>query len=216
MGKRTYDQACALARALDVVGERWTFLLIRELMIGPCRFVDLLRNLPGIGTNLLTERLKQLEAWELIEKRELPPPAASSVYQLASRGRALVPAVLELVRWGLSLPAPEAPAQHSRPEWDIVALRAVFDAERAAGVRLRAQFVVEDFPYRVDIHDGELLVEPGNTEDPDFTVRTDRQTLAEVTRRGGWMETQDTGGFEVEGDKNWAAEFIRTLRIPAL
>src|SRR5918996_4677686 len=100
MGKRRYDQYCALARALDVVGERWTLLLVRELLLGPRRYTDLLGGLPGIGTNLLADRLRYLEQVGLVRRRVLPPPAGSTVYELTELGRELEPTVFALGRWG--------------------------------------------------------------------------------------------------------------------
>lgn len=100
MTTRSYHQLCGLAFALDVVGERWTILIIRELVAGPQRFTDLMTGLPGISTNLLTERLKGLEQRGVIVRRILPPPAASTVYELTDVGRGLMPTLLELGRWG--------------------------------------------------------------------------------------------------------------------
>ena len=87
MSKRSYNQYCAVARALDIVGERWTLLIVRELLTGPKRFKDLLEGLPGIGTNLLTGRLKDLEGYGVVHRVTLPPPAASKVYELTELGR---------------------------------------------------------------------------------------------------------------------------------
>src|SRR2546423_2143166 len=99
MTRRIYNQYCSLAYALDIVGERWTLLIVRELGLGPRRFADLLRNLPGIGRNLLTARLRHLEEQGLVRRTELPPPAASRVYELTEEGRGLAPAMTELSRW---------------------------------------------------------------------------------------------------------------------
>src|SRR2546427_742794 len=89
--KRSYDQWCAVARSLDIVGERWTMLIVRDLLVGPKRYTDLLTGLPGIGTNLLAQRLRELEANGLVERADLPPPAAATVYRLTERGEALWP-----------------------------------------------------------------------------------------------------------------------------
>src|SRR5690606_18555587 len=100
MTTRSYNQYCGLAYALDLVGERWTLLIIRELMAGPRRFTDLFHGLPGISTNLLTERLKNLEQYELIHRRTLPPPAATTVYELTPLGRSLETVLIEMGKWG--------------------------------------------------------------------------------------------------------------------
>ncbi len=101
MSKRSYNQYCAVARALDIVGERWTLLVVRELLSGPKRFKDLLAGLPGIGTNLLTARLKDLEGYRVVRRTILPPPAGSKVYELTELGRSLEPVVAALGQWGL-------------------------------------------------------------------------------------------------------------------
>lgn len=109
MTNKTYNQYCAIACALDVVGERWSLLLVRNLCSGPKRYSDLLKGMPGISTNILTNRLKALEANEVITTRYLPAPAASSVYDLTARGQALIPALSALAQWGASsMGAPEA------------------------------------------------------------------------------------------------------------
>jgi DNA-binding HxlR family transcriptional regulator len=109
MTHRTYDQYCAIASALDIIGDRWTLLVVRNLLLGPKRFVDLMRGLPGISTNLLTERLRLLEAQGIAQTRYLPPPAASTVYELTETGQALTDILSALARWGslaLSEPRP--------------------------------------------------------------------------------------------------------------
>ncbi len=103
MGRRSYNQGCGVARALDVVGERWTLLLVRELLSGPKRFKDLLEGLCGIGTNLLAARLKDLEGNGIVRRSTLPPPAGSSVYELSEMGRSLEPVIVALCRWELQL-----------------------------------------------------------------------------------------------------------------
>src|SRR3954447_8418989 len=100
MVKRSYGQYCALARAFDVIGERWTPLVVRELAVGPRRYADLLDGLPGIGTSLLAARLRDLEADGLVRQRRLPPPAARNVYELTPDGWELAEALLPLARWG--------------------------------------------------------------------------------------------------------------------
>lgn len=101
MTKRTYQQFCPVARSLDVLGERWTLLILRDLLSGPRRYTDLRQGLPGMASNLLATRLAELADADLVERVELPPPAASTVYQLTERARGLEPALLDLARWGL-------------------------------------------------------------------------------------------------------------------
>src|SRR5437763_13541599 len=116
MTSRSYDQFCGVARALDLVGERWALLLVRDLLLGPKRFTDLRRGLPGIGTNVLAARLKELERAGVIARRTLPPPAASVVYELTEYGRALEGPLLALGRWGARSMRAREPAQTLRSE----------------------------------------------------------------------------------------------------
>ncbi|MCG8591686.1 MAG: winged helix-turn-helix transcriptional regulator [Proteobacteria bacterium] len=119
-----YAQFCPLARASEILGERWTLLILRELFVGPQRFSDLRRRLIGVSPSVLTARLERLEALELIERRSWSPPSAARVYALSASGRALEPALLELIRWGMRfLEAPE-PGDHLEPDWLVLGLRA--------------------------------------------------------------------------------------------
>src|SRR5581483_5967561 len=132
---RSYNQYCGLAYALDIVGERWTLLIIRELMAGPRRFTDLLEGLPGVSTNLLTERLKELEQQGLLRQRRLPPPAASAVYELTSVGLELEQSLLELGRWGSQfVPASPDGAKLLHASSYALTLKTFFRPELAQGL----------------------------------------------------------------------------------
>ena len=156
MVKRSYDQNCSLAYTLDVIGERWTLLLIRELLTGPKRFTDLLKNLPGIGTNLLAARLKELEEVGVLERKTLPPPAASAVYDLTDLGRELQPALVELVRWGNKLPREPRGTEYSRAGWAILAMHAAFQPQAAEGVKETYEFRIGDEVFYARINDGTI------------------------------------------------------------
>src|SRR5919199_1965193 len=123
---RTYDQFCGVAHALDLVGERWALLVVRDLILGPKRFTDLRRGLPRIGTNVLAARLKELEQAGVVQRRVLPPPAASTVYELTDYGRELEGPLLALGRWGARSLGPRQDGQALRSEWFGVALKAFF------------------------------------------------------------------------------------------
>src|SRR5437899_2302027 len=114
---RSYQQYCALARGLDVIGDRWTLLIVRELLIGEARYSDLLKGLPGIATNLLATRLTELEGTGLVRREVVPPPAAATVFRLTSRGAALRPVIYELGRWAAPLMTPPGPGEHMRARW---------------------------------------------------------------------------------------------------
>jgi DNA-binding HxlR family transcriptional regulator len=117
VGEFRYAQFCPLARATEIVGERWTLLVVRELLLGAQRFSDLLRRLAGVSSSVLADRLARLEARGVVRRRELPPPACASVYELTERGLALRPAVLELARWGARFLEPPRPGEHLEPDW---------------------------------------------------------------------------------------------------
>src|SRR5205809_2716919 len=132
MTSRSYEQFCGIARALDLVGERWALLIVRDLILGPKRFTDLRGGLPAIGTNVLAARLKELERGGVVARRTLPPPAASTVYELTDYGRTLEGPVLALGRWGARSMGPRQDGQALRSEWFGVALKAFFRPEAAA------------------------------------------------------------------------------------
>jgi DNA-binding HxlR family transcriptional regulator/putative sterol carrier protein len=158
MSKRNYKQVCALARSLDIVGERWTLMIVRELLFGPRRYSDLLRELPGLGTNLLAQRLKDLEQAGIIAQRRLPPPAASAVYELTTNGRtSLRPVIRALTDFGLSY------LQYPPPTGDFVpasstmgALYKFFQPDRAAGVSLSVELHTAEDVFICDIKNGEM------------------------------------------------------------
>ena len=123
MSRFRYAQFCPVARAVEVIGERWTLLIGRELLIGPQRFSDLLRRLPGLSSSVLAERLARLEERGLVARRELPPPTPASVYELTEAGRALKPLLYELARFGLRFMDRPRPGDHSEPDWLFLGLQ---------------------------------------------------------------------------------------------
>jgi DNA-binding HxlR family transcriptional regulator len=198
MDRRSYNQFCATARTLDVIGERWTLLIVRELITGPKRYKDLLESLPGIGTSLLAARLKHLERSELIRHVELPPPAGSKVYELTEAGRDLEPTVMAIARWGLRwvLTAPE-PGDVFRPGWAVLAMQAAYDQDAATGVQQTYEFRVgeEVFHARVDAEG--VQARHGAAHEPDLVIRVaqdafidlvaGRATIAQAVRQG-WID----------------------------
>lgn len=156
MSRRNYEQVCALAYALDVVGERWTLMIARELLFGPRRYSDLLRELPGLGTNLLAQRLKDLEGAGLIEQHRLPPPAASSVYELSATGRAgLQPIIRALADLGVTYLQYPPPSGHFVPASSTMgALATFFQRERAFNFGSRVEFHSGSDVFHCAIEDG--------------------------------------------------------------
>jgi len=202
MSKRTYNQYCGVARAMDVVGERWTLLIVRELLTGPKRFKDLLEGLPGIGTNLLTARLKDLEGYGVVRRATLPPPAASRVYELTELGRSLEPVVMGLARWGLTFLGASREEDDRQPAWAMVALKSVLKPEATGETRESYEFRVDDEVFHVWIADGETEVRQGSAADPALVVRSDTQTfLAVAAGRIEPTEAVASGAIGTEGDR---------------
>src|ERR671931_2292807 len=144
MARHRYQQYCGLARTLDVAGDRWSLLIVRELTPGPRRFTDLLDGLPGVSRNLLTERLRGLERDGIVARRELPPPAARQVYALTDDGRDLAVAMAPLIAWGARRIGDRKPGESFRARWPAVAMAGLADRETARGVSETYQYIVGD------------------------------------------------------------------------
>ena len=178
---RTYGQGCGTAYALDVVGDRWALLVVRELVLGPKRFTDLRDGLPGIGPNVLSQRLKELEATGVIRRRELPPPAASTVYELTEWGKELDDIVIQLARWGVR--SPDVPREaETRPEWVVLGLRAMFDPAAEPDPVLYELRFGGDETYWARVQDGALTVGRGHAHEPDAVLTTDAEAIAGLVR----------------------------------
>lgn len=175
--RRSYGQACTLARTLDLVGERWTLLIVRELLMGPKRFSDLLPGLPGIGKNLLAARLRQLESEGLVARRELPPPAASRVYELTATGRALGPAMAALGRWGIEHLGPAPRGFVFRLGWAMFPLSYMADTAAARGLHETYEFRVGGESFHLVVDDGAVLPRSGPAAAPDLVIAMDQDTL---------------------------------------
>jgi DNA-binding HxlR family transcriptional regulator len=174
---RSYDQFCGVARALDLVGERWALLVVRDLLLGPKRFTDLRRGLPGIGTNVLAARLQELERNGVVERRTLPPPAASTVYELTEYGRKLEGPLLALGRWGALSMGERQPRQTLRSEWLAVALKAFFRPQAAADLEAEIELRFEDGTFLARVDRGSLAVEPVSPNGADLVLETEVETL---------------------------------------
>ena len=168
MAKRSYEQYCPLACALDLLGERWTLLVVRDLIAGPKRYTDLHRGLPGLATDLLTERLRALEEAGLVRRRELPPPSPAMVYELTERGRELEPAIIALARFGLGLlgasPSPDVMPQ---PDRFGLLLRLLFKPDRAPGTPETWVFESDGAKLALTVSDKGVALHPDVEELPD-------------------------------------------------
>jgi DNA-binding HxlR family transcriptional regulator len=176
MSKR-YDQYCPVCHALGLVGERWSLLIVRELLRGPKRYTDLVEGLPGIGTNILAARLRELEEGGILRKRKLPPPAASTVYELTEYGAELEEPLYALARWGARSLGPPAPDEQFYPHWGLNAFGALFDPEVARDLNETYVVRVDGDVYTVRLDAGRLDVAIGDTEDRDLDVQMDRNTF---------------------------------------
>src|SRR6059058_5719261 len=174
---RTYGDQCGISRALDRVGERWALLIVRELLVGPKRFTDLRTGLPTASPNVLSQRLRELEASGVVRRRRLPPPAASQVYELTVWGRELEPVAVALGRWGARAPLLEGDGIWMSLDSHVVSLRTLFDPERAGDLCLRLELRLDEQPFRVEIAEGRLMVEPGEAADPDVEIACAPGTL---------------------------------------
>ncbi len=217
MKNRSYNQYCGLAYALDRIGERWTLLIIRELVAGPRRFKDLMDGLPGISTNLLAERLKSLEQQHLIRRRVLPPPAGSTVYELTAVGQALEPTLLELGKWGSQF-VPPAPGGASVLHVGSYALtlKTFFRPERAQGINEVYALHIDNEVLQVQIADGEIHVQQGEPRNAAMTLHADMPTyLGLLSGQIQPDEAMAAGSVHVEGDSGALCRFLSICGLPA-
>lgn len=218
MNNRSYHQYCGLAYALDLVGERWTMLIVRELIAGPRRFKDLLDGLPGISTNLLTERLKSLEQNGLAARRVLPPPAGSTVYELTDVGRALDRALIELGRWGSQFVPSSAGDDYLLNVGSYaLTLQTFFRPDLAEGVNETYALHIDDEVLRVVIENGRLDVRQGGSGRADMTLTTDIATyLGLLTGQIDPQAAAAQGLARVQGDPAALRRFLAICGVAPL
>ena len=170
-------QYCSVAHALDLVGERWALLIVRELILGPKRFRELHEGLPGVSTNVLSNRLKELETTGVIRRRLLPRPASGAVYELTEYGRELEDIVVALGRWGAKSIEARSAEQAFKPEWFAIALLGAFRPELARGVRATYELRLDGAVFHLRIDQGRLEHGRGPANDADLVVETDSESL---------------------------------------
>ena len=212
---RSYDDACGIARALDVIGERWALLIVRELILGPKRFTDLQAGLRRVSPDVLSQRLRELEAAGVIERRTLPPPAASRVYELTARGRALEPALHALGRFGSREPMPGGDPVLGT-DAAMVALPSLFDAGRAGDLDATYELDLDGDEFVAGVAGGRLTRERGRAPAADAVIATDPGTLAQIL----WHERPlrdaiAAGEATVAGDRRALDRFLRLFPLPA-
>src|ERR671937_146723 len=203
--KRTYGDRCGIARALDLVGERWALLVVRELLLGPKRFTDLRAGLPHVSPDILAQRLRELEESGIVRRGKLPPPAGSRIYELTARGQELEPVVVALGRFGGVAPLPPGEAQIGA-DAVVIALKSLFAPGAADGLRATYQLRLGEHDFRVSVDGDRLEAERGTAAAPDATIETDPGTLASILWHGRKLdEARRAGELALAGDRQAVA-----------
>jgi DNA-binding HxlR family transcriptional regulator len=210
---RTYGERCAVARALDLVGERWALLVVRELLLGPKRFTDLRAGLPGAKPSVLAQRLRDLEQGGIVQRRKLGPPAGARVYELTDSGRELEPIVMALGRWGRRVPIRSGAAHGVDAE--VLALKWRFDPEASGDLSASYELRLAEDRFWIDVADGRIETRRGDAEAPDAIIETSPETLEAVIIDGRDLaETVRSGDMRIEGDQRLAARFLSLYTAP--
>jgi len=213
MQRRSYGQFCGVAVALDAVGGRWTMLIVRDLLMGPRRYGDLLKGLPGISTDLLAERLRALESVDAITKRKLPPPASVTVYELTDTGRELQPIISHLARWGTRLlPEPGTSQYRIDASWAIQSMTAGYRGDLPDGLY---EVDLNDRNYVIAITGATAAVTDGPPRsNPLLTISGQTQTFLGVASGRLTLTNARSEELQVKGDPRLAAQFFAALRLP--
>ena len=198
---RTYDQYCPAARALDVVGDRWTLLIVRELLNrGAARYTDLKDGLPGIATNLLADRLRELEENGIITREAAPPPIATTLFRLTPRGEALKPVLTSLGLWGMPLLEEASEDAAFRSHWLVVPLEFRLSDHTPARPPVTVELRTGDHPMVIETVEGAVRVRPGTAENPDAILSGPPPVVMDVLMRNLDLATARTRGMDFEGD----------------
>jgi DNA-binding HxlR family transcriptional regulator len=214
-GKRRYEDGCATAHALELIGERWALLVLRELMLGPRRFTDLRAGLPGISPNVLSERLEELEAAALLRRRRLPPPASAWVYELTAWGAELEPLIRDIGRWAARSPTLRK-GQKMSVNSVVLSLRTMFSAAAAGDLAARLGLVIAGQPFAVEIGNGGITVEPGAAVAPQAVLQGGPDDIAAVIYGGRDLdEAAASGALRADGDRELLRRFVSLFPLPA-
>lgn len=212
--RRSYEDGCATAHALDLIGERWALLVARELVLGPKRFTDLRAGLPGISPNVLTQRLEELEEASIVRRRKLPPPASAWVYELTDWGLELESVIMALGRWGARSPA----LPMGTPigiDGLILSFRTMFSSEAAAGLEASLELRLGDDRFHAEIAEDQMTLHRGNAPHPDAIIEADPNDLAAVVYGGRSLtEAIRSGDLKVEGDTAVVKRFLGLFPMP--
>ncbi|SDJ44823.1 transcriptional regulator, HxlR family [Lentzea albidocapillata subsp. violacea] len=198
--KRDYGQFCGLAAALNVIGERWTLLVVRELLIGPARFTELAGNLPGAGPNLLSDRLRMLVEHGVVEQSSVAGDGRARQYHLTDLGEELRGPVLALANWGLGFLREEDRSGAVRAEWGFLAVQSMVVESAIPDVDEVYEFQVGDEPFVIEVRDGAVAFGRGHAERPDLTIECDADTFVRVgARMLSPFEAIATGDVRIKG-----------------
>jgi DNA-binding HxlR family transcriptional regulator len=209
-----YDDACGTAFALELIGERWSLLIIRELMFGGRRFSDLRGGLPGISAKVLTERLEGLERAGVLHRRQLPPPISAQIYELTPWGYEAEESIQALGRWAARSSAHDATLPLSAASL-LMSFRTMFDAERAQGLALAGAIQIGNESFLVDLRGGKLRAERGEAAAPDFALAAPTAALIAGAVYGKVaLEELAPAGLEITGDPALAHAFIDLFHLP--
>ena len=211
---RTYCDGCAAAHALDIIGERWALLVVRELLLGPKRFTDLRAGLPAVSPNVLAQRLRELERAGVLRRRKLPPPAASKVYELTEWGMELEPVIVRLGRWGARSPSKPRDAALGVDSL-VLSFRTMFAPHAAEGLRASYELRLGEDVFVAVVDDGRFEIARASAEKADATIETDAATLAALVYEDRDLaEALRAGEVKIEGDEAAVERFVRLFPLP--
>ena len=212
--RRRYEDACAAAHALDLVGERWALLVMRELMLGPKRFSDLRASLPGISANVLTQRLEGLEAAGVLGRKKLPPPASTQVYELTEWGYESEPIFQALGRWAARSPSHDPTLPFSAASL-LLSLRTMLDPLRAEGLDARIGLRLGEETFLAHLGGGRIEIARGPLDEADLVFTGTPPVLAGAIYGGQPMKAlEGAGALRIEGDRALAEQFIGLFPLP--
>jgi len=213
MSARRYGQFCGVTRALEIVGERWALLIVRDLLVSPKRFTDLRQGLPRIPTNILSTRLKELEEAGVVRRRVLPRPSGAVVYELTEYGQELDGIVMALGRWGAQRLGAPGPEDIVTEDSMIMAMRATFHPEAAVGHNVRYQLNLGPVVIHMDIDDGNLEVASGEGPDRDIVIEAGPAIKSLMAGEITPDEALADGVVTVTGDPDLLKQFAETFYI---
>jgi DNA-binding HxlR family transcriptional regulator len=213
-GKRKYDDGCAVAHGLDLIGERWALLVVRDLLLGPKRFTDLRAGMPAASADMLAQRLRELGETGIVQRRKLPPPAGSWVYELTEWGAELEPIVTQLSRWSSRSPTLRKDADIGVDSL-VLALKALFDPQAAQGLRATFGLRLSENHFRIQIADSRLTLTRGEPDQADATIDTDSATLSALLWKDRRLaDALRAGDLTLDDPEGLAERFIGLFPLP--